>query len=102
MENSFYLNERLTAQQGAFLCPADIRSKFEVNLRAMDGWKRATNLKKLYLNLNGEQATRFALKLKDMNISFAALLPGLDGFAKSINQQICHYERLGSEKSGHG
>jgi hypothetical protein len=28
--------------------------------------------------------------LKDMNISFAALLPGLDGFAKSINQQICH------------
>ena len=31
-----------------------------------------------------------ARNLKDMNISFAALLPGLDGFAKSINQQICH------------
>jgi hypothetical protein len=31
-----------------------------------------------------------ARNLKDMNISFAALLPGLDGFAKSINQQIRH------------
>lgn len=37
VENSFYLNERLTAQQGAFLCPANIRSPFEENLKAMDG-----------------------------------------------------------------
>jgi hypothetical protein len=36
VENSFYLNERLTAQQGAFLCPADIRSKFEANLKAIE------------------------------------------------------------------
>jgi hypothetical protein len=102
VENSFYLNERLTAQQGAFLCPADIRSSFECNLKAMDGWKKAANLKKLYLKLDKEQATRFARNLKDMNISFAALFPGLDGFAKSLNQQICHYDQLGKGKSGHG
>jgi hypothetical protein len=37
-----------------------------------------------------------------MNISFAALFRGLEGFAKSINQQICHYDWLGELKSGHG
>jgi hypothetical protein len=79
----------------------DIRSSFEKNLKAMDGWKIAKHLKKLYLNLNEEQATRFARSLKDMNVSFAALFPGLDGFAKSINQQIRHYDQLGRQKSGH-
>jgi len=68
----------------------------------MGDWKGAKHLKKLYLNLTEEQAKRFARNLKDMNISFAALFPGLDGFAKSINQQIRHYDQLGREKSGHG
>jgi hypothetical protein len=68
----------------------------------MGGWKSAKHLKKMYLNLNEEQATRFARSLKDMNISFAALFLGLDGFAKSFNQQIGHYDQRGREKSGHG
>jgi len=35
-ENPLHLNERLTAQQGAFLCPADLGSSFEDNLKAMN------------------------------------------------------------------
>lgn len=52
IENSLYLNERLTAQQGAFLCPADIGSSFVCNLRAMGGWDAKANLWKLCLELD--------------------------------------------------
>ena len=34
-ENPFHLNERLTTQQGVFLCPADLAVSFVCNLRAM-------------------------------------------------------------------
>jgi hypothetical protein len=99
-ENPFHLNERLTAQQGAFLCPADLSSRFVDNLKAMDGWDSKNNLRKLCLELSPIEARTFARKLKDMNISFAALFPGLDGFAKSITQQINHYNELAEERAG--
>jgi hypothetical protein len=37
-----------------------------------------------------------------MNVSMAALFPGLDGFAKSINQQISHYHELAMGQAGLG
>jgi hypothetical protein len=43
-----------------------------------------------------------AQNLKDMNISFAALFPGLEGFAKSIKQQIGRYHKLGRQGAGLG
>jgi hypothetical protein len=101
-ENPLHLNERLTAQQGAFLCPADLSSKFVDNLKAMDGWNSRDNLLKLCLELSQDEARTFARKLKDMNISFAALFPGLDGFGMSINQQIVHYHELGGQQAGLG
>jgi hypothetical protein len=101
-ENPLHLNERLTTQQGVFLCPADLGSSFENNLKAMDGWNSKDNVRKLLLRLDQKKANTFAQKLKEMNISFAALFPGLDGFAKSINQQICHYHELGQGHSGLG
>jgi FRG domain len=51
-ENPFHLNERLTTQQGAFLCPADLQSTFLHNLTEMDGWTEKQNLWKLYLDLD--------------------------------------------------
>jgi FRG domain len=101
-ENPLHLNERLTAQQGAFLCPADLGSNFMNNLKAMDGCDSKDNLRKLCLELSQAEANTFARKLKDMNISFAALFPGLDGFAKSINQQIGHYNELAQQQAGLG
>ena len=38
VENPLHLNERLTAQQGGFLCPANIETSLEDNIKAMDGW----------------------------------------------------------------
>jgi hypothetical protein len=54
------------------------------------------------LELNKEEAIKFARNLKDVNLSFAALFPGLGGFAKSINQQIGHYDQLAKLGSGLG
>jgi hypothetical protein len=101
-KNPLHLNERLTAQQGAFLCPADLSSSFEDNLKAMRDRDSKDNLRKLCLELSEEEARKFARNLKDMNISFAALFPGLDGFAKSINQQINHYHELAQQQAGLG
>ena len=101
-ENPLHLNERLTTQQGAFLCPADLSSSFVDNLKAMDGWDSKDNLLKLCLELSQGEARTFAQKLKDMNISFAALFPGPDGFGMSINQQIVHYQELGRQRAGLG
>src|SRR5262249_44733237 len=101
-ENPLHLNERLTAQQGAFLCPADLNSPFVCNLKAMDDWHSEKNLLKLCLELSLDEAITFARNLKDMNISFAALFLGLDGFGMSNNQQIGHYRELAQQSVGLG
>jgi FRG domain len=93
-ENPFHLNERLTAQQGVFLCPADLGVSFANNLKAMSGWDLESNVVKLHLNFDEQKAIEFARNLKSMNLSFAALFPGLEGFARSIGQQIFHYQEL--------
>lgn len=101
-ENPLHLNERLTAQQGAFLCPADLGSSFEENIKAMDGSNLEGNVLKLFLDFDKKEASRFARNLKAINVSMAALFPGLDGFARSINQQIGHYHELGIGQAGLG
>jgi hypothetical protein len=76
----FRMNERLTIQQGSFLCPGDIRISFMDNLAAMPGAEQ--HIKKIVL----PQHVR-ALALADlsrMNINRATLFPGLDGFAQSL------------------
>ena len=98
-ENPVYLNERLAAQQGLFLCPADLGVSFADNLRAMSDWHVTSNIVKLHLDLKGAEVVDFAANLKRMNLSFAALFPGLEGFARSIRQQLLHYRDLAEEKT---
>jgi FRG domain len=99
-ENPFHLNERLTAQQGLFLCPADLGVTFADNLMSMSDCQLASNIVKLHLVLSGPKVTEFANNLKKMNLSFAALFPGLEGFTRSIGQQLLHYEVLADDKAG--
>jgi hypothetical protein len=99
-ENPFYLNERLTAQQGVFLCPGDLKASFVDNLTAMDGFHLESNAVKLSLSLTKKEAIEFVCNLKNMNLSFAALFPDLDGFARSIGQQIFHYQKLAGDRAG--
>ena len=100
-ENPFHLNERLTAQQGGFLCPADLCVSFADNLKAMSNWASESNVVKLRLELDDRSAIEFARNLKSMNLSFAALFPGLEGFARSIGQQMFHYHELAENRAGH-
>ena len=100
-ENPFHLNERLTTQQGVFLCPADLAVSFVCNLRAMHDWELNSNVLKLSLRLDQPKAIEFARHLKLMNLSSAALFPGVDGFARSIGQQIFHYQELADDEAGH-
>jgi hypothetical protein len=102
IENPFHLNERLTAQQGVFLCPSDIESTFVQNLQAMSNCDRADNMVKVALDLSRGEAVNFVQELRNMNLSFATLFPGLDGFAQSIGQQIVHYCDLAQSRAGVG
>jgi len=99
-ENPLPLNDRLTIQQGVFLCPGDLNSRFVDNLQAMPGWNQEANILKLRLELEKSDAVDVAKSLKKMNLGFAALFPGLDGFARSIGQQIVHYSDLADLKTG--
>jgi hypothetical protein len=81
-QNPFRLNERLTIQKGVFMCPGDVTSSFEKNLRSLQGWNKEQNIKKIIIPL---QFKKRALHiLYDMNVTRATLFPGLDGFAKSL------------------
>ena len=82
------MNERLTIQQGLFLCPNHPLMGFETNLRSVlvhaknNGRDSSTWLHKFTI----DPSARFDLLrlLKKMNISSATLYPGLDGFARSL------------------
>jgi hypothetical protein len=99
-ENPLHLNERLTTQQGVFLCPGNLKAQFEANLKAMSGHDSEDNVVKLSLKLDETHAIEFVDQLKNMNLGFATLFPGLEGFARSIGQQIVHYRRLSDERTG--
>jgi len=90
-ENPYYLNERLAIQQGVFLCPGDLTLPFAENLQAMMGWEKAENIIKLKLKLSAKELETFTTRLKRMNITSAALFPGLQGFASSLGERIFLY-----------
>jgi FRG domain len=95
-ENPFQLNERLSIQQGLFLCPGSLEVSFLDNLREMKGHDSDKNIVKLCLELTKDTRVEFAKKLKLMNISSAALFPGLDGFSRSLGEHLAFFEVMSS------
>ncbi len=84
--NPFRLNERLTLQRGVFMCPGNVARSFEENLLSLQGATSSSNVKKLVIP---ESLREIAMKeLRDMNIDYATLFPGLDGFATSLQFSI--------------
>ena len=84
----FRMNERLTIQQGLFLCPGDLRAGFESNLLAFQLNDFADHVHKIVIP-NHLREDILAM-LHRMNINRASLFPGIDGFAQSLitNVQI--------------
>jgi hypothetical protein len=87
-ENPTLLNERLIIQQGLFLCPGDVSISFEDNIKKLDCWTDPNHILKLKFILPKEGYFEAIKELLSMNISYATLFPGLDGFAKSYKQKI--------------
>jgi hypothetical protein len=99
----FKTNERVTSQQGLFLCPNSMSFPgFEVGLKqVLESYRDSSRdvLLKEFPNKNPDDhrtyqlfklvispsARRDVLKeLHRMNINYATLFPGLDGFARSL------------------
>ncbi len=99
-ENPMQLNERLIIQQGIFMCPGDVASGFVENLQAMRGWDSRNNLIKMRFNLERNEAVRFVMTLRRMNIDSGVLFPGLDGFARSLGERLPLYVDLARRMIG--
>jgi hypothetical protein len=80
----YRLSERLSIQQGTFLCTGNARKPFMENLTTMHGWQ--DNVIKFTLSF--DQRGRALEKMRQMNITRATLFPGLDGFAQSFRQHL--------------
>jgi len=91
--NPLSLNRRLTAQQGIFLFPGDIRQSFAKNLSSCEKFgSDSKNLYKIVINVCVDQRNEILSQLRSMNIYEAVLFPDLDGFAKSMRQEFAYPE----------
>jgi hypothetical protein len=83
----FRMNDRLTIQQGLFLCPGSVEQTFLGNLKGLAPTPMIRgNLHKL--RLPRKIRTDVLKALAKMNIGRATLFPGLDGFAKSLGVNV--------------
>jgi hypothetical protein len=89
MANSYLMSERLQLQQGAFMASGRLEGTFQENLLASPGATRANNVCVYKLALDAVELKKALATLWRMNLSDAALFPGLDGFCRSFSQRIC-------------
>lgn len=76
-------NERLVAQQGAFLVPSNNYEKIE---RIISLYRPDKPLAKKFI-IPAKLRLEGLKKLRRMNITAASLFPGLDGFCRSLSDQ---------------
>lgn len=94
--NPFRLNERLSVQQGAFVCPGDVSATFEENLAALFEGERipSDRLKKFVFTFDRKERQSAVARLSRMNISSTSLYPGLDGYGRSLELALARPEIL--------
>lgn len=93
------MNERMTSQQGLFLCANRSMFGFEFGLKNVlmsyrSRWEESAGAEVpprpllFKLNLAGNVRSEMLQELYRMNVSYSTLLPGLDGFARSLGTNI--------------
>lgn len=75
-------NERLTIQNGTFLCPGDVRKGFLANLEGSGATEMEKHL--VRISIPNRLRNEMLQDLNYMNINRATLFPGMDGFAQSL------------------
>lgn len=86
--NPYRLNQRLSIQQGIFLCPGDVSSSLVKNLEALGS--AGDMIRKIKINLDQSEYRRCIRKLIRMNMTRTSLFPGLDGFAMSQKMALAN------------
>ncbi len=90
--NPYYLNERLSIQQGVLLVQGEIKKSWGENLKDMirngNNQRYGTLLWKISIKLNIKGLKKVLSRLYSMNISKATLFPDLGGFAQSLTNRI--------------
>jgi len=81
--NPFRMNQRLTAQQGVFLCPGDISKPFMNNFVKPGTQENPKHIIRIPIVLSSK--TEVIQELRRMNITSATLFPDLPGFAESLS-----------------
>jgi hypothetical protein len=91
----YRMNERLTIQQGIFLCPSTLRMGFQAILNHMLQSPNESGVVKkewlLKLQILPSARLEMLRELRKMNISYTTLFPGLDGFGASLNTEVQIY-----------
>lgn len=86
----FRLNQRLTIQQGLFLCPGDVTKAFDENLKSMPHYEE--NVRRIPIASSAR--TDLLMAIHRANMNRATLFPGLDGFALSLWTRAPSFQRL--------
>jgi len=85
--NPYYLNPRLGAQQGLFLCSGNLTIPLEDNLAKVQDYDRCSaknNLVLYTIDLTVAEKKTTVGELFRMNMYPVALYPDIQGFAKSM------------------
>ena len=80
------LNDRLSIQQGVFLCPGDVSVSWLDNLSVVDFGHDAARARAFVLDRTIMPSAFEGLQR--MNVTARSLLPGLDGYARSMNHRL--------------
>ena len=99
--NSYYQNERHSIQQGIFLAPLDLTKPFMENLKAFDTTANIRkHIIKIVLYCNKAFLHDALDALNRMNINRKSLFPGLDGFAKNLENLVGLHLGIRQPRSG--
>jgi hypothetical protein len=94
-ENPHLLHKRLSTQKGLFLVQGNISVSMMENIYSMKDWDKEESTIVFRLKIDTwNELHKVYTDLRMMNISFESLFPGLDGFARSLKQNLYWYRDL--------
>lgn len=82
----FWMNQRITLQQGLFLIPGNVGKTFGENLSSYSDHDIQNHV--LKIDVAASARIEALSDLEKMNITRASLFPGIDGFAQSLWQKL--------------
>jgi len=81
----YFINERVSVQQGVFLAPMDLGRPFMDNLRAM---APPSEMRRHVMKIEVEGDAYMLAWLNRLNVNRVSLFPGIDGFAADLATMV--------------